>query len=65
MTNFSTSELEEGLKAMESLVNKSMKAQETLTPGTSQWTTLSRRLKAFKMAYTIISDKLNEQVEKR
>jgi hypothetical protein len=35
-------------------------AQTSLHQGTSQWTTLSRRMKAFSLAYQIVSEKLDE-----
>lgn len=64
MTFYTKSELEEGLKAMESLISKSEKAQMTLKEGTAQHTIITRRLKAFKMAYTMIAEKLIDGFEK-
>jgi len=61
---YTKAELEEALHAMESLVKKSETAQSTLTEGTSQHTTITRRLKAFNMAYAIILEKLVEDGKK-
>lgn len=57
MKKFTVLELKEGLLSLESLINKSEKALKNLPIGSSQWTLLTRRLKAFKMAYQLI---LNE-----
>ncbi|HBG32637.1 MAG: hypothetical protein A2102_04540 [Tenericutes bacterium GWF2_38_8] len=64
MPTYTKIELEEALKAMESLVKKSEKAQSTLKEGTAQHTTITRRLKAFKMAHAIILEKLVEDGKK-
>ena len=64
MPTYTKIELEEALRAMESLVMKSEKAKSTLTEGTSQHTTITRRLKAFKMAHAIILEKLVEDGKK-
>ncbi|MBP7276445.1 MAG: hypothetical protein KBA51_09610 [Kiritimatiellae bacterium] len=58
MGKYSREDLEEGLKAVDSLVAKSQKALETLRPGTAQHTTLTRRLKAFGMARDAIDNRL-------
>lgn len=60
MNDSSKAELEEGIKAMESLIHKCENAQKSITQGTSQWTTLSRRLRAFQLAHRILSEKLAE-----
>ena len=58
MEDRSRGDLEEGLRALDSLIGKSRKALEHLKPGTSQHTTLARRLRAFTLAREIIAEKL-------
>ena len=58
---YSRQELEQGLKAMASLVQKSEKALSHLLPGSSQHTLLSRRLAAFILARDLILEKLAGQ----
>jgi hypothetical protein len=64
LINPSKAELEEGIKAMESLIRKCENAQKTIAKGTSQWTTLSRRLRAFQLAHRILCDQLAEVKDK-
>jgi hypothetical protein len=58
LQDWTKEELTEGIKAMESLIGKCEKAEDKIVFGTSQWTTLSRRLKAFRMAHSLLSEKL-------
>lgn len=58
---YTKAELEEGLKALDSLIQKSEKAFLKLKEGSSQHTTLTRRINAFRLASKIIKDKLEEQ----
>lgn len=58
MTEYSAEELEQARKAMISLIGKCEKAQESLRRGTAQWTTLNRRLQAFRMAAALIEEKI-------
>lgn len=61
MIPYTKEELAEGVQAMSSLIHKCEKAQETIAPGTSQWTTLSKRLNAFRMAYSILKQQFDEK----
>ncbi len=60
MNSYTITELEEGIKALTSLVSKSEKALLSLKEKSSSHTTLTRRIKAFKMALEILTEKLNE-----
>ncbi len=64
MSHYSVDELLEGKKAMDSLIKKCEKAQMSIKEGSSQWTTLCRRLKAFRMAAAIIDEALAKNAPK-
>lgn len=57
---YTKEELLEGIQAMESLIKKSEKTLPNLVPGTGPHTTLTRRLKAFKLTKAILEEKLSE-----
>jgi hypothetical protein len=57
MTNYTTDELAEALRAIDSIIHKCQKAQEKFPHGTSHHTLLRNRLKAM-----IISKNLIEKV---
>ncbi len=58
---YTKEDLIEGIVAMESLIKKSEKTLPNLTEGTGPHTTLTRRLKAFKLTKAILEEKLNEE----
>lgn len=58
--NYTKEELLEGIQAMDSLIKKSEKTLPNLVPGTGPHTTLTRRLKAFKLTKAILEEKLSE-----
>ena len=60
MAEYTQAELEEARTALESLIRKCEKTQESLKPGSSQMTLLTRRMKAFRMAVTFISEALED-----
>lgn len=57
---YTESELKEGIKALDSLIQKSEKAFLNLREGSSQHTTLTRRMHAFRLASKILKEKLEE-----
>jgi len=59
MDNYTKEELEEALRAISSLISKCEKAQEKLTQGTSQWALLKNRIKALRLASTLITKALS------
>lgn len=58
---FTKEELEEALRAITSTISKCEKVEPKLKPGTSQYTLLVRRIKAFKVASSLITKALEEQ----
>lgn len=54
MASFTNKELAEALRAITSLLHKCEKAQEKLVHGTAQWTLLKNRIKALKIASSLI-----------
>ncbi|MDR0414131.1 MAG: hypothetical protein LBH84_01770 [Prevotellaceae bacterium] len=61
MDNFTREELEEALRTFASLARKCEKAREAFVQGSSQWTTLSRRINASHIASTLIEKLLAEK----
>jgi len=61
---YSKTDLESGLVAMTSLIHKSEQAFLRLKKGSSQWTLLERRMKAFVMARDLLEEKLKQLKEK-
>lgn len=57
---FSTLELQEALRALESTIGKCAKAEAKLRPGTSSHTLLTRRLKALQIASSLIQRELRD-----
>ncbi len=57
--NFTKVELEEALRAINSLLSKCEKAKEKLLPGTSQYTLLNNRIKALLISSALITKELN------
>jgi hypothetical protein len=55
---YTKEELEEALKSITSTLNKCEKVK--LTQGTSQWTLLIRRIKAFNISIALIKKELDE-----
>ena len=60
MDNFTQDELEEALRAITSTISKCEKVQPKLKQGTSQYTLLVRRIKAFRMAVSLITRELKK-----
>jgi len=60
MADYTRAELEEAQAALESLIRKCEKTQEKLKPGSPQMTLLTRRMRAFRMAMTMISEALED-----
>lgn len=58
MENFTKEELEEALRAIVSTISKCEKVQPKLKPGTSQYTLLIRRIKALRIASSLITREL-------
>jgi hypothetical protein len=56
--NFTKEELEEALRAIVSTISKCEKVQPKLKPGTSQHTLLIRRIKALRIASSLITREL-------
>lgn len=63
MNQFTKEELEEALRAMDSTIGKCEKVQPKLKEGTSQHTLLVRRIKAFRIASSLIEQALVAQQE--
>lgn len=57
---YTQEELKEALRAITSLISKCEKAQEKLRQGTSQWTLLRNRIKAFHISSSLITKALEE-----
>ncbi len=58
MDNYTREELEEALRAIVSTISKCEKVQPKLKPGTSQHTLLIRRIKALRIASSLITREL-------
>ncbi|WP_042436009.1 hypothetical protein [Faecalispora jeddahensis] len=58
MENYTKEELEEALRAIVSTISKCEKVQPKLKPGTSQHTLLIRRIKALRIASSLITREL-------
>ncbi len=58
MTDLTRDDLPEALEAITSMINKTEKAQTKFTPGTSQHTLLQNRLKALRIAVSLITKSL-------
>jgi len=61
MKRYTTTELEQALKAIQSTIGKCEKVQPKLREGTSQHTLLVRRIKAFQVASALIEGELKDQ----
>jgi len=61
MDNFTKEDLEEALRAIDSTISKCEKVQPKLKQGTSQHTLLIRRIKALRIASSLITKALEEQ----
>ncbi|GIO44614.1 hypothetical protein [Paenibacillus apis] len=59
MDNFTSEELKEALRALESTISKCEKALPKLKEGTPQHTLLTRRIKALHISTTLIKRELN------
>ena len=59
---YSQEELKEALRAIESLLDKCIKAQEKLARGTSQWTLLKNRMRALEVSAELIRREIGEIV---
>lgn len=60
MGNYTTDELTEALRAINSIIHKCEKAQEKFPEGNSQHTLLRNRLKAMYISKTLISEALSK-----
>lgn len=58
MNNYSEEELKEAIRSIESTVSKCEKVLPKLKQGTSQYTLLVRRIKAFQIALSLINEKI-------
>jgi hypothetical protein len=61
MREYTKSELEEALRAIESTIGKIEKIMPKLREGTPQYTLSKRRLEAFNIAVELIKRELDEQ----
>ncbi len=61
MDNFTKEDLEEALRAIDSTISKCEKVQPKLKQGTSQHTLLIRRIKALRIASSLITKALEEK----
>ena len=61
MERFTKEELNEALRAIASMIYKCEKVQEKPTLGVSQQTLLKNRIKALKIASSLITEALEEQ----
>jgi hypothetical protein len=59
-TNFAEEDLKEALIAISSMIHKIRKAQEHFAKGTSQHTLAKNRLKALRIASTLITKSLKK-----
>ena len=60
MDNYTKDELQEALRPIASLIHKSEKAQQKLTPGTWQHTMLRNNIKALHIASALINKETSE-----
>jgi len=58
---FTETDFENAYEAFLSMIHKLEKTQENTKPGTPQWTTLIRRLKALRLAITLINRELKKE----
>lgn len=58
MTEYNKTEIEEALRALNSLLSKSEKCLPKLKEGTSQHTLLINRIKALKLAVKVLEEKV-------
>lgn len=61
MDKYTKDELEEALRAIESTINKCEKVQPKLKEGSSQHTLLIRRIKALRIASSLITRELEKK----
>ncbi len=61
MDNYTKEDLEEALRAIDSTISKCEKVQPKLKQGTSQHTLLIRRIKALRIASSLITKALEEK----
>ncbi len=61
MANYTTDELTEALRAINSIIYKCEKAQEKFPNGTSHHTLLKNRLNAMKIAKDLIENELSSK----
>ena len=61
MDSYTKEELQEALRAVTSLIGKCEKAQEKLKQGTSQWSLLKNRIKAFHISSDLITKALEDK----
>ena len=59
--DFTETDLEDAYEAFLSMIHKLEKTQEKIKPGTPQWTTLIRRLKALRLAIVLINRELKNE----
>jgi len=60
MKTYTRQELDRALPPINSLLSKCQKAQEKLTPGTSQWSLLANRIHALQVAAELITQERNK-----
>lgn len=61
MNDYTKEELDEALRALESMISKCEKVQPKLKQGTSQYTLLERRIKALQIAASLIKQAMEHQ----
>lgn len=61
MNNYSDEELKEAIRSIESTISKCEKVMPKMKQGTSQYTLLVRRIKAFQIALSLIKEKLERK----
>lgn len=60
MDSVTKEDLNEALRAINSLISKCEKAQVKLSQGTSQWTLLRNRIKALRISSSLITKALED-----
>lgn len=61
MSDYTKGELEEALRAVNSIINKCEKAQEKFPEGNSQHTLLKNRLKAMYISKSLITNEISNK----
>ena len=62
MENFTKEEIEEALRAINSLLSKCEKVKLKIKQGTSQWSLLNNRIKALRISSSLLTKELNTRI---